>query len=90
MSRGLITIIKEQGVVPEALTTASGPSRQFATAKNDDRFWGKADLKGRRVLIASVENDPSATFADHRAAKSPSASQLRLGDPLASQGLAGE
>jgi hypothetical protein len=44
MSRGLITIIKEQGVVPEALTTASGPSRQFPPMQQFGRFQRAADM----------------------------------------------
>jgi hypothetical protein len=45
MSRGLITIIKEQGVVPEALTTASGPSLPFVTELQSGRFRGEADIQ---------------------------------------------
>ena len=44
MSRGLITIIKEQGVVPEALTTASGPLRQFPPTQQFGRFQRAADM----------------------------------------------
>jgi hypothetical protein len=69
MSRGLITVIKEQGVVPEALTTASGPSLPFATELQSGRFRGEADMAG--VLPAASRpqmtlNSPRCRPEQHR------------------------